>query len=219
VIARRFSDGSLAIEDQLATLDEAVALAPDSFEPRLLRGEVRYEARDFEGTLADAQGALALRPEDPRARALRMRALAKLARYDEAQRDAEALLATSYGQSDAQVLREAPEIALRNGQIGRGIELLEWLLRDRDPTWIQGWTLLSWAYGQQGDERNAVRALENVRATTRNRARLYHRMARSALWLGKPEDAEVLLGEALVVDPDYEDARAELERLRTPGAG
>ena len=174
------------LENQLATLDEAVALAPDSFEARLLRGEVRQEARDFEGALADATAALALRPQDPRARALRMRALAHLARYAEAQVDADALLETSYGQSDLRVLHEAPEVALRNGQIARGIELLEWVLRDRDPAWIEGWSLLSWAYGQQGDEKNAERAQENVRITTRNRAMLYHRMARSALWLGNP---------------------------------
>jgi len=214
VLARRFSDGSLTTEDQLATLDEAVEIAPGSFEPRLLRAEVRFEGRDFAGALQDAERALEIRPDDPRARALRMRSLARLARYAEAERDAEALLATSYGQSDAQVLREAPEIALRNGQIVRGIELLEWLLRDRDPTWVQGWGLLSWAYGQQGDVKNAERAQANVRATTRNRARLYHRMARSALWMGKPEDAVVLLGAALEVDPEYQDARSELERLQ-----
>jgi len=218
VVARRYTDGSLGVEDQLATLDEAVALAPQSFGSRLLRGEVRYEARDFAGALEDAQSALALRPDDPRARVLRMRALAKLTRYEEAWGDAEALLATSFGQANADVLRDAPEIALRSGRIPRGIELLEWLLRDRDPTWIQGWMLLSWAYGQQGDVRNAERAAENARVTTRNRAMLYHRMARSALWMGNDEDAATLLAEALVVDPDYEDARRELERVQ-PGGG
>ncbi len=58
VVARRYSDGSLTLENQLATLDEAVALAPGAFEPLLLRGEVRYEARDFPGAeLADLRGA------------------------------------------------------------------------------------------------------------------------------------------------------------------
>jgi hypothetical protein len=37
VIARRYNDGSLTIEDQLATLDEAIGLAPGSFHRRQSR--------------------------------------------------------------------------------------------------------------------------------------------------------------------------------------
>jgi hypothetical protein len=107
VVARTFDDGSFTHENQLATLDEAVALAPGSFEPRLLRGEVRYEAGEYEGALADAEVAAALRENDPRAPALRMRALAKLGRYADAQRDADVLLDTRWGKDDPRVPREA----------------------------------------------------------------------------------------------------------------
>jgi predicted Zn-dependent protease len=190
-----------------------VSLSPGVLEPLLLRAEVRDEARDFAGALADADAALAVSPGDLRARALRMRALAQLHRYAEAQQEADVLLATSYGQADPQVLREAPEVTLRNGQTKRAIDLLEFLLRDRDPTWTHGWMLLSYAYGQLGDEKNAVRAKDNERLSRRNRAQLYHRMARSALWSGKPGDAADLLNAALQTDPDYDPARVELVRL------
>ena len=111
------------------------------------------------------------------------------------------------------MLREAPEVTLRNGQTKRAIDLLEFLLRDRDPSWTHGWMLLAYAYGQLGDDANAARAKANEEITKRNRAMLYHRMARSALWMGKPADAADLLNAALNVDPDYEDARVELVRL------
>ena len=210
VTARRLSAGELPIENQLAAADEAVALAPGQFDPLLLRAEIRDEARDFAGSLADAEAALAIRPGDLRARSLRMRALAKLGRYAEAQQDADALLATSYGQADPRVLREAPEVTLRNGQTKRAVELLEFLLRDRDPSWTHGWMLLSYAYGQLGDEKNAERAKANERITLRNRAAAYHRMARSALWVGKPGDAADLLNAAAQTDPEYEAAQVEL---------
>ena len=213
VVARRISQGQFPIENQLDTANEAVSLAPDEFEPLLLRAEIRDEAHDFEGALADAEAALARRPQDPRARALRMRALAKLGRYAEAQKDADALLATTFGEADPHVLREAPEVTLRNGQTKRAIELLEFVLRDRDPSWTRGWMLLAYAYAQQGDEKNAARAKENEEITKRNRAMLYHRMARSALWMGRPGDAADLLVTALNVDPRYEAARVELLRL------
>jgi len=210
VVARRVSQGEFPVENQLAAADEAVALAPGGFEPLLLRAEVRDEARDFAGSLADADAALAIRPGDPRARSLRMRALAKLGRYPEAQQEADALLATSFGQADPRVLREAPEVTLRNGQTKRSIELLEFLLRDRDPSWTHGWMLLAYAYGQLGDEKNAERAKENERITRRNRAAEYQRMARSALWLGNVADAAALLDAATGADPEYEPARVEL---------
>jgi spermidine synthase len=213
VIARRLSQGEFPIENQLAAADEAVSLAPGEFEPLLLRAEVRDDARDFAGALADADAALAVRPGDLRARALRMRALAQLQRYPEAQQEADVLLATTYGQADPRVLREAPEVTLRNGQNQRAVDLLEFMLHDRDPTWTHGWMLLSYAYGQLGDEKNAIRAKDNEALARRNRAQLYHRMARSALWSGKPGDAADLLNAALQTDPDYEPARVELVRL------
>jgi spermidine synthase len=213
VVARRVSQGEFPLENQLAAADEAVSLAPGAFEPLLLRAEIRDESRDFAGALADAEAALAIRPGDLRARALRMRALAQQQRYPEAQQDADVLLATTFGQADPRVLREAPEVTLRNGQTKRAIDLLEFLLRERDPTWTHGWMLLAYAYGQLGDEKNALRAQENERLSRRNRAEVYHRMARSALWVGKPDDAADLLNAALQTDPDYEAARVELVRL------
>jgi spermidine synthase len=214
LIARKFNDGSLTLENQLATLDEAVELAPASFEPRLLRAQVREEAKDLEGALADVAAALRISPGDPRALALRMRLLAKLGRYDEARRDADVLLGSRYGQAQQAVLRESAEVVLRSGDLPRAIRLLESLLRDRDPTWSEGWQMLAWAYGQQGEGERAQEADENARVTRRNRALVYHRMARSALWQGKPDDASVLLGVALSADPDYEAARTELQRLQ-----
>jgi hypothetical protein len=45
---------------------------------------------------------------------------------------------------------------------------------------------------------------------------LYHRMARLALWLGNPDDAVALLDQALLTDPDYQDAQQERARIAPP---
>ncbi|HEY8516192.1 MAG TPA: fused MFS/spermidine synthase [Candidatus Binatia bacterium] len=214
IVARRYNDGSLSLENQLATLDEAVALAPQSFEARLLRAQVREEAGDLEGSLADASRAVELSPGDPRARALRMRVLAKLGRYAEARLDADSIVDTAWAQAQQNVRREAAEVVLRAGDLPRATAMLEALLRGPDPMWSEGWQMLAWAYAQQGDDERARAADENARTSRRNRALGYHRMARSALWQGKPDDAAVLLSIALSADPDYEQARTELQQLQ-----
>src|SRR5690606_35134172 len=112
------------------------------------------------------------------------------------------------------VRREAAEVVLRAGDLPRATAMLEALLRGPDPMWSEGWQMLAWAYAQQGDDERARAADENARTSRRNRALGYHRVARSALWQGKPDDAAVLLSIALSADPDYEQARTELQQLQ-----
>jgi hypothetical protein len=107
-------------------------------------------------------------------------------------------------------------VLLRNGEIERGVAILESLLRGRDPGWSEGWSLLAWAHGKRGAGDAAAIAQRNAELTRRNRAMLYHRMARSALWQEKPDDARALLAVALSADPEYAGAQEELERLDAP---
>ncbi|HEY8517099.1 MAG TPA: fused MFS/spermidine synthase [Candidatus Binatia bacterium] len=205
--------GQLSHENQLASLDEAVELAPDAFEPRLLRGQVRLEADQPELALADAEDALARRPDDPRARVLRMRARAALDRNHEAAEDADALLRSRFAHGDDDLAREAAAIYVAAGRFEDARPLLEQELLDRDPVWEDGWAMLALVYERAGRERDAEMARYNVAVARANRARQLHRLARLALWQGEVDDARILLEVATSIDPEYAAARDDLDGL------
>jgi hypothetical protein len=75
-------------------LDEAVQLDPNAFTPRRIRAEWRLEDENPAAALEDADMALAARPDDPRPRFTRLKALLALERATEAQADAALRLAT-----------------------------------------------------------------------------------------------------------------------------
>ncbi|MEW6269666.1 MAG: hypothetical protein AB1689_10265, partial [Thermodesulfobacteriota bacterium] len=205
--------GALTYESQLASLDEAVALAPDAFEPRLLRAAVRLEADLAEPALADADAALAHQPEDPRARLIRMRARAALGREREAAADADLLLRSAAGHGDAALAREAAALFVATGRWDDARPLLEDELLARNPVWEDGWALLATVYERTGRANEAEMARYNARVARANEVRQLHRLARLALWQGDHDDARALLELALSADPEYAPARVDLESL------
>lgn len=204
---------SLSLENQLASLDEAVELAPEGIEPHLLRGQVRYESGEPELALEDAAQVLARTPDEPRAHVLRMRALAALDRHDEAAREAELLLGSRAVRRHGELVKEQAIVLAAARRDDLATPLLEKLLRLQDPSWADGWALLAEVHERNGREREAAAARYNVDVALRNRSRSLHRMARLALWLGERRDAHSLLSLSVAFDPDYEPARDDLARL------
>jgi spermidine synthase len=204
---------SVSLDDQLASLDEAVELAPDGTAPALLRGVVRQESERPDLALEDAERVLAKLPGDPRARALRMRALAALERWDEAAAEASLLLGSSAAAGDDDLLKEvAATLALAENDAA-ALPLLERLLRFHDPSWEGGGDVLATVYARGGRPRDAAAARYNVEVARRNRSRSLHRMARLALWSGDRRSARTLLELAVAFDPEYGPAGDDLADL------
>ncbi len=204
---------SLSLENQLASLDEAVELAPESIEPYLLRGQVRHENGEHELALQDAAVVLARAPDEPRAHVLRMRALAGLERYDEAAREAQLLLESRAVRRHDALAKEQAIVLAAAQRDDLATPLLENILRLEDPSWSDGWELLAEVYERNGRTNEAAAARYNVDVALRNRSRSLHRMARLALWLGEQRDARSLLTLSVAFDPEYEAARDDLARL------
>jgi spermidine synthase len=211
--------GSLSLENQLASLDEAVGLAPDAAEPRLLRGQVRLESELYELALADAQAALEHRPDDPRARLLRMRARGALGQVEDATVDAEILLRSPFGRANQALAREAAALFVATSRYREAQPLLEATLRHHDPSWEEGWALLATVYEHTGGEKDVRLARYNEGVARANQVRQFHRLARLALWQGEHADAQSLLELALAADPGYAPAREELAALQDVARG
>jgi tetratricopeptide (TPR) repeat protein len=76
--------GAPDLAHYLAQLGQATARAPTSFPLRMNGANARLQVRDLEGALVDADAALALRPGDPSALAVRGSVLLQLGRPQEA---------------------------------------------------------------------------------------------------------------------------------------
>ncbi|MEW6271791.1 MAG: tetratricopeptide repeat protein, partial [Thermodesulfobacteriota bacterium] len=209
------AEGTFAIADQIASLDDAIALEPDAFAPRLLRAEILVEAENHPAALEAIDAALLVRPDDARARALRARTLYALERYEEALGEIETL-AASVARLDDELGQRQAELYLRTGRTAEAVAAFERELDDNDPTWLEGWVMLAQAYAESGDTGGAERARRNAQATLRNRARSYQWLARSALWRGWNDEAIPLLETALKAEPDNPLIASDLAALRTP---
>ncbi|HEY8514417.1 MAG TPA: fused MFS/spermidine synthase [Candidatus Binatia bacterium] len=214
-IGRKMDEGhgEFALADQIASLDDALALAPRSLAARELRGRLRLEADDAAGALADADAALAVQPDDPRVRALRGRALLALGRAEEARREIDALTSTEYVRFDPSLWGDAIRARLEMGDDADAIALLETTLQTRHPSWHDGWRLLSEAYERAGRHADAERARRNADAVIANRAAQFRHDAAVALWSGNTEEAITYLSAALRLAPDDPKAQQELARL------
>jgi spermidine synthase len=221
VVAGRKIDagrGEFALADQVASLDEAITLAPRSPGARLVRGQARLESGDHAGALEDADAVLTLAPDDARARALRGRALLGLGRVREARDEIDRLTSTEYVRHDASVWGDAVRARLAAGDDAAAVALLESTLSLRHPSWHEGWRLLAEAYQRLGREADAARARRNAQVVVANRAAQFRHDGLVALWSGDTDGAISNLSAALRIDPDDRHAQQELDKLLEPTA-
>ncbi len=210
----RSLDSELTLENQLETIEQPVTAAPDALEPRLIRAELRVEGEQFQAALDDANHALTVAPDDPRALDIKARALRGLGRDAEALDAYVALLGTSQATYDRTLPQAQAELLLAAGRPADAIPVLEGYLHDTRPRWQGGWLLLARAREQTGDPAGAQRARDNAQAVEQNEIRRMRRQARVAHWRGWDDDAIDLLEQATTFDPDDTAAQAELAELR-----
>lgn len=204
------ADESEALARRL--IGEAVGLDSKSFSARRLRAEWRLADEDAAGALEDADMALAARPDDPRPRLIRMKALLALDRAAEAQADAETLTASPYSWYERDVWSDAASVAAQSGDLKKAIERTRRFIAS-DPTDPSGWYALAEYERASGQAAAATEADANYHAALRNIGASRHEQALRLLRFGQRSDAIELLRSAVEVAPDYEPAKAELERL------
>ncbi|MCZ6732449.1 MAG: fused MFS/spermidine synthase [Gammaproteobacteria bacterium] len=217
-VTHLLTQASLAAVDEdlfraRSLLELAVALEPAGFLPRLLKADVRLRTRDPEGALADANAALAARPDDPRARLLRVRALRATGRAAEALGDVAWLSASPYARHHHTILPDLAVAASSAGQPRLAVELLRRYTR-LEPNAADAWLALARYCDQAGLHKEAARSRKTATRARRNRVRELHRRARAAVWMEEPSRAVTLLEQAVALDPGYGEARLELVRLR-----
>ncbi len=220
LVARAFDrDGTLDLASQLATIDEAVALAPGAIEPLLVRAELRQEAEQHAAALADLDAALARAPDEVRAREIRLRVLRALGRDEDAVAELERLLASPYVEYDPTLWQTAGELYVATGRHARAVEVLGRYLRELHPAWADSWLQLATAHDGAGEPDAAARARRNAGIATANQLRALHRRARIARWRGWDDDARTLLEQLVALDPGNAAASAELASLPAPAPG
>jgi len=219
LLGRAFDQaGEMTLEDQLETIDRAVALDPRALEPLLVRAELRLEIGDEPAALADADAARTLAPDDPRPLEIRARALHLLGREAEALAAYEALLATSHAEYDRTLPQKQAELLLATGRDAEATAVLARYLNDVRPAWQDGWLLMARAREASGDVQGAAEARANALRVERNEIHRMHRQARIAAWRGWDDVAAGLLEQVLTFDPDNAEVREDLAALRRSGA-
>jgi len=215
VVARDMDEEARpSIDDLIASLDEAIALAPGDAEIRLLRAELELSAERPADALADADAVLASHPDELRASAVRVRALSALDRFEEARRALAPLLRSPLLPYDPELQQLEGRLDIATGRHAEAAASLERYLLEENSNWVEGWRLLALANGVLGRKDEAERAARNAETTSRNQAILLHRQARAAAWRGDPEGSASLLAAVLTLEPDNATARAELDALR-----
>jgi len=215
LLGRAFDDGSeLTLETQLQTIDQAVIAAPGALEPLLIRAELHAEAEQHDAALADAERALALAPDDPRALEIKARSLRALGREADALDAYVALLGTSHATYDRALPQERARLLVALGRFADAVPVLESYLREVRPGWQDGWLLLANARAQSGDAAGAARARSNALVVEQNEIRRMHRQARISHWRGWDDVAIDLLEQVTTFDPTHAEAQAELAELR-----
>jgi len=205
--------GAFAIADQIASLDEAVTLAPDTAAVRLLRAQLLLEGDRPLDALADADAVLALAPGDPRARLVRGRALLGAGRAAEARAELDALLDTPFARTEPSVLGYAARARLSADDPAAATALVEAMVRTQHPSWHEGWVLLAEEYERTGRTEDAARARRNADAIVANRAAQYRHDALAAQWSGDEEEAIASFAAAIRLDPEDEQSQRDLEAL------
>ena len=215
LIGRAFdSENEMTMESQLQTIGQAVEAAPDAVEPLLIRADLHVEAEQYELALADADHALRVAPDDPRALEIRARALRALGRDADALAAYVALLGTSHAAYYRTLPQEQAELLLATGRSADAVPVLEAYLHDVRPGWQDGWLLLARAREQTGDPEGAQRARANALVVEQNEIRRMHRQARISHWRGWDDVAIGLLEQVTTFEPGNASAQSELAELK-----
>jgi tetratricopeptide (TPR) repeat protein len=197
----------------LAQLDEAVSLAPDAVEPRVLRAiQLMTAGHDFEG-LADLEAAIALAPDDPRPPALRWQALHRLGRLPEAVAQLDAFVRTPSMRASPALWRSAAEVYLAAGRLEDGIVWLRRVVHGQ-PLRVESWELLAAACDRTGRAEEAERARRNAGRARQNQVLVAQRDARLAAARGDWKQAVDIAQQALSKQPGYEPLVRDLARFR-----
>jgi spermidine synthase len=217
LVARDLDEqGQLTSDNVMASLAEAITLGPRDVDVLVLRGELALEAERPADALVSADAALAARPGDRRAGAVRARALAALDRPEEARTQLEPLLGTAITTFDPELLQLEGQLDVATGRYQEAAVALRRYLLERNANWVEGWMLLAESEGKLGHPDGAAVATENANRTARNQSILLHRQARSAAWHGDRERSAQLLDMVLTLQPDDAAARAERDAIAVP---
>jgi tetratricopeptide (TPR) repeat protein len=203
------------VVDLMPILARGLEEQPQSFTLRLRRSELLYEQEDYEAALAEARAALALRPDDPRARTARVSALLDLDRASEALPEAEALASSSFTRVRPDVWLKAAAVhsALGEHEEAVGHARRFALQQSTEP---HSWFVLSQYYRLAGRTKEREEAMENGRRALRNAAVVRHAAALRAERNGDLDEARKLLEQAVELAPDYRPAGDDLRRLTQP---
>lgn len=197
-------------------MDQAVALAPEAFEPRFYRAQQRIEGGRFPAALEDLETALTARPGDLRALRMRMRLLSQLERPVDARRDAEALLGSKLAVNDPEVLAEAAIAAAACMRFDDAIREMKRFLELR-PFSPREWEYLAEVHKLAGHPSEAESAQYNAAKARKNQMTFSLRAVRREAGLGSKATALELLKAILEQEPNSMEAKAELSRLQASG--
>ena len=193
-------------------LDDTIARFPDSFDARLARGRARVDSRELDGAVEDLERAAALRPRDPRARYELLRALNAAGRKESALAEARIVRTSPITQNDPKAFSEVGRAELAAGRYEEAARDLRRFL-DWNPYSPEEWKLLAAAERGLGRESDVADALANAGLARQNTVLRLHQFALRAEILGTKPAALAYLRKALEIDPAYEPARRDLERL------
>jgi len=192
-------------------LRQAVADRPDSFHAHLLLADALNRIDEPDEALEQIDAALRLQPGDLRARFTRLEILLALARSEEAREEATSLLSTPIGRV-GDVSLYAAVSAADSGKVDQGLRQMQTVI-DRNPGVPSYWSALAQLYGMSGRREQALEAQANAERARRNVFLGLHRKALREERLFSNARAIETLQLVVQLDPEYEPALRDLERL------
>jgi spermidine synthase len=196
----------------LADLDRILVSHPQAAAALYRRALVRLQEDNGRGALEDIDAYLQQRPDDLRARYVRLKALIAVqdagAAYEEAQR----LLASPHAVAEPSLLSEAAQAAAELGHYEEAIRLMRGFLQ-RWSEYPMQWTLLAKMYRAAGRADEARQAEHNASIADRNLVLRLHQRALRAERVGLFDEAIGDLRTAWLIDEEYAPALYDLKRI------
>ena len=188
-----------------AEIERGVELQPDSYDLHMLRARRRLGRDEVPGALADLDAALAVRPDDSAALAVRAGSLLREKRPAEARAIVARLEQTEYWDATHPLWFLGARAELESGDLAGAIPRLERYL-EAEPAATEGWQLLETAYLAAGRSADAARA-------RRNQAMVFYLSALGAEQQGDLPRAKEAFQRVLALEPDHARAKEAMQRL------